>query len=475
MPVLVAGAGHRAAAARGPGLLVWPREGLNPANAHGTSATKHFINYGGAAFALPGMGDWLEASVVAKPYRWEHGPVLEDHTARKHKILREYSREYTIVRCRLPQQTKFRLAIVDGFAGGGAYACGSSGSPIILMEELRGAIQTINLRRAAQDLQLLDIECLFIFNDANPGAIELLKGRCAPLLAQIKDEYPRLHVACHFMTGEFKSSYPSIKNIIKRGGYRNVLFNLDQCGYSKVEIETIGDIMTSTHSAEIFFTFSIKPLLTFLHKRNPLKLARQLQCVGITTSDLHDIEGLISHQGWLGAAEKLVFDQFSTCARYVSPFSIHNPGGWRYWLIHFANNAKARQVYNDILHDNSTSQAHFGRSGLNMLSYDPSAEGALYLFDVTGREAARAQLTEDIPRLITDCGDALGVREFYETIYNATAAHSDDIHAAIMDCDDLEVQTETGGLRQKASTIDVRDTIRLTAQRSFFPMFLRPK
>ncbi|MBY0566016.1 MAG: three-Cys-motif partner protein TcmP [Hyphomonadaceae bacterium] len=413
--------------------------------------------------------------MVAKPYEWEHGAVLEDHTARKHKILREYSRQYTIVRCQLPQQTKFRLAIIDGFAGAGRYACGSPGSPIILIEELRSALEVINVGRAVQNLPLVDIECLFIFNDADPAAIELLKERCAPLLAEIKEEAARLHVACHYMTGPFESSYPAMKNLIAQGRYRNVLFNLDQCGYSKVEIETLADIMTATHSAEIFFTFSIEPLLAFLHKRDPLKLARQLRCVGVTNSDLKDIDVLMSHQGWLGAAEKLVFDQFATCARYVSPFSIHNPGGWRYWLIHFANSARARQVYNDILHDNSTSQAHFGRSGLNMLSYDPSEEGALYLFDMSGREAARAQLVEDIPRLITDCGDALGVREFYETIYNATAAHTDDIHTAIMVCEDLEVQTEAGGVRQKANTIDVRDTIRLKAQRTFFPMFLQPK
>ena len=303
----------------------------------------------------------------------------------------------------------------------------------------------------------------------------LIAPGCAPVLAKIKEEERRLHIACQFMTGAFETSYPAIKNLIAQGRYRNVLFNLDQCGHSKVDIGTLGDIMTSTHSAEIFFTFSIKPLLAFLHKRDPLKLARQLKHVGVRQADLNDIDGLMSHQGWLGAAEKLVFDQFAACARYVSPFSIHNPTGWRYWLIHFANSARARQVYNDILHDNSTSQAHFGRAGLHMLSYDPSAEGALYLFDMSGREAARTQLTEDIPRLITDCGDALGVREFYETIYNATAAHTDDIHTAIMACEDLEVQTETGGVRQKASTIDVRDTIRLKAQRSFFPMFLRSK
>ncbi len=63
------------------------------------------------------------------------------------------------------------------------------------------------------------------------------------------------------------------------------------------------------------------------------------------------LDGLMSRKDWLGTAENIVFDAFRLCAPYVSPFSINNPGGWRYWLIHFANAYRARQVYNNILHD----------------------------------------------------------------------------------------------------------------------------
>ena len=64
---------------------------------------------------------------------------------------------------------------------------------------------------------------------------------------------------------------------------------------------------------------------------------------------------------------------------------------------------RARQVYNNILHDNASLQAHVGRSGLNMLSYDPRHdEGTLHLFDDTGRASARSQLLDDIPRLVTE-------------------------------------------------------------------------
>jgi hypothetical protein len=156
----------------------------------------------------------------------------------------------------------------------------------------------------------------------------------------------------------------------------------------------------------------------------------------------------------------------------VSPFSINNRDGWRYWLIHFANSYRARQEYNNVLHRNSSMQAHFGRSGLHMLSFDPTHDSnALYLFDISGRMEAKRQLSEDIPRLVTEFGDAVGVSEFYSSIYNMTPAHMDDVHAAIIENPDLEVITELGGARRKANAIERGDTLRVKRQRSFFPIF----
>jgi hypothetical protein len=169
-----------------------------------------------------------------------------------------------------------------------------------------------------------------------------------------------------------------------------------------------------------------------------------------------------------------VFETFRTCAPFVSPFSINNPDGWRYWLIHFGNFYRARQVYNNVLHENSSAQAHFGRSGLNMLSYDPSHEdGSLYLFDLSGREAAKNQLLTDIPKLISGSGDVIAVGDFYESIYNTTPAHTDDVHSAIIENPDVEVITPAGGERRKANTIAIGDMLKLKPQTSFYPMFLR--
>ena len=411
--------------------------------------------------------------MAEKPYAWADGAVLEDHSRRKHKILREYFAQYLGVRCQLPQQERFRLAVIDGFAGGGRYKCGTAGSPLIFIEELRRAIDTVNTQRAAQGLGLIEIECLLILNDFSQDAVEHLKTNVAPLQAEIAENVSRLHLRVEYLNDTFEAAYPRLKELLAQCRYRTLLFNLDQCGHSHVDRATLIDIMRSYPSVEIFYTFMIQSLLAFLQKSDPNRLAAQLSPFGIEATDMIGLEGGMNKNSWLGAAERLVFETFRTCAPFVSPFSINNPGGWRYWLIHFANIYRARQVYNNILHQNSTAQAHFGRSGLNMLSYDPSHEdGSLYLFDISGRENARTQLLSDIPRLISESGDVIGVGDFYEGIYNATPAHTDDVHQAIIENPDVEVITPAGGERRSANTIAIGDILKLKPQKSFFPMFL---
>jgi hypothetical protein len=52
---------------------------------------------------------------------------------------------------------------------------------------------------------------------------------------------------------------------------------------------------------------------------------------------------------------------------------------------------------------------------------------------------------------VTEFGDAVGVGDFYGSIYNATPAHMDDVHAAIIENPDIEVITEQGGERRDAT------------------------
>ena len=408
--------------------------------------------------------------MVGKTYDWEDGAKLEDHTKKKHTILREYFRQYLITRCQLPVQEKFRLAVIDGFSGAGLYECGSYGSPLIFIDILINTTNEINVHRVRQNLRPIQIECLFLLNDDDQTVIKLLQKNIAPLLVEA-NENQHLHIQPEFFNGKFETKYPEIKNRLQSARCRNVLFNLDQCGYSDVTTNVIKDIISSWPSAEVLLTFAIESMLAYLSPKKGVSRVPLEPEVKRAVDALLDENNHLSKNEWLGRAEKIAFTHLNKCATYVSPFSINNPSGWRYWLMHFANKHRARQVYNDILHQGEASQAHFGRAGLHMLSYDPQNEGKLYLFDGDSRESAKHDLYDDIPRLVAESGDTLVMEDFYAAAYSETPAHSDDIHEMIIKNPDMEVITRSGGERRKPNTIKASDTLKLKNQRSLIFMF----
>ena len=404
--------------------------------------------------------------MARKTYDWKNGAALDEHSRVKLKILDEYFCEYLRVRCVLPQQEKFRLAVVDGFSGAGLYADGSFGSPMILLDALRRTEEKLNLLRAAEGFKPIVIECYLAFNDVDSEAIELLRENSAPLIAEIRERHPNVNLHTSFHVGEFEDRRREICQMIKSSRVQSAIFNLDQYGYTQVSEATLSQIMGITRSTEVFLTFAIESFLTYL---SPQRIGRILKGSLVPfAGNLSSVDENQSKPNWLGSVEKVVFEALKGVASYVSPFSIHNPEGWRYWLIHFANSYRARQVYNDVLHKNMSSQAHFGRSGLSMLHYDPSENLDLYLFNQDSRSVARTQLMHDIPALVGGFKHQLSMGAFYKASYNETPAHSDDINFAIIKNPDLEVVTPTGGLRRSANTIRDTDILKLRDQRSFF-------
>lgn len=409
--------------------------------------------------------------MTKKAYSWRDGAVLDEHSRRKHKILREYLVKYLQTRCQFPHQSLFRVAIVDGFAGGGRYIDGSPGSPVIILESIREASERINLWRGQQGMRPVHISCTLILNDEDPVAVDCLKEAVAPVLGGLLSEVPEVSLTVEYRNCAWNDLFHDAVRTLVAQNFRNVIFNLDQYGHSTVPPAHLDVIMRSFASPEVFLTFAIQSWLAFLQTTSPEQLSRQLQRAGVQSGQLSQLQGTIANGATLGLAEKLVFESLKERAAYVSPFSIHNPQGWRYWMLHMAKSPRARQVYNDVLHDNSSSQAHYGRSGLNMLAYNPRDEsGFLYLFDKPARQMAREQLSEDIPRFISGAGDALLVGDFYEQVYNETPAHADDIKAAMIDSPELEVRSEDGRLRRKPHQIVPSDILRFSRQGHFFDM-----
>lgn len=407
--------------------------------------------------------------MARKKYDWGNGAPLLDHTARKLKVLGEYFAEYLRVRCcNIPMQGNFRLAVVDGFSGGGRYSKGEMGSPLVFLDVLGRTMSEIDIKRAADGFKPLEYECYFLFNDENPSTTKLLDANVAPLLAELREKHPNLTIIVHSESRPFSALYPAAKAKLEAAGMRNVIFNIDQCGDVGVDRATIVDILQTFNSAEVFVTFMIESLLAYLSAKDSGALQKRLAHLDLPSSDLEELRVVMNRREWLSTAERIVFDQWASVSPFVSPFSIHNPDGWRYWLMHFAKSPRARQVYNDVLHANANSQAHFGRAGLDMFSFDPKHEGALYLFDFDGRARAREQLFEDVPRTISGFGDAITVSDFQHQIYSRTPAHSDDIRSAIFNNPDVEVLTPSGNPRRSELRLRPDDVLRVARQRSMF-------
>lgn len=408
--------------------------------------------------------------MVQVPYKWIDGAILGSHSRKKHEVLRRYLVEYLQIRCRTPQRTRFRFAIVDGFAGGGAYQGGEIGSPLIFLELLREQSQAINIRRSVDGMAQIQFECLLIFNDLDPNAIEVLRGNVAPLQASC-DQMKDLTVRIVFMNVEFESAYSQIKEQLYINKIaRNVFFNLDQCGNTLVKRRTIVDILNTYPSSEVILNFAAQSMFTYLSRNNPEALRKTLEQHGIENSKIEDLSEVANKTEWRAAIEKLVFESYRSCGSYVSPFAINNPDGWLYWLLHFANEPKARQVYNDLLHESSGLQGHYGRSGLNMLTYDPSKEGQYYLFADEDRKRAREELYYDVPRVVSEFGNSIEVSEFIRNVSNETPSHSRDIAQAMIDSPDISVVTANGGVRRTANGIRPTDILVLKPQRSFVLM-----
>ena len=400
--------------------------------------------------------------VISNRYDWQNGAEIKPHSRIKLEILNEYLREYVTVRCGLPQQERFRLSVVDGFCGGGQYACGTFGSPLVIVNSLIEISSEINIRRQFEGFKPIEFQYLLYFNDIDANAVESLKVIIKARLKEHADNGAGVTLITEFFVGDFRANLPDIANRIQNSKVQNSIFNLDQYGHADISEASLRSILSLTRSVEVFLTFSIKAFLAFLSPK-------KIQNTQFFHGKISEISINKTKKAWLAEVERLVFEEFHKLAPFVSPFSINSPGGWEYWLVHFAHAYRARQVYNDILHRKKNSQAHVGRSGLQMLRYSSLKETSLYLFDTESRQTAKEELLGDIPRYLSDIvkDQVIIVEEFYEKTYNQTPAHSDDVNSALITSRELEVLTSHGGKRRKAQMIKKTDVIKLASQRTF--------
>lgn len=414
-------------------------------------------------------------------YRWsaDAPPLIDEHSSAKHHVLRRYVENYIQILCLNPRRERLRLAVVDGFCGGGIYhdTNGSAhpGSPIVLLDALRNGRAFVRNRRNELGMkQSFELDATLHLNDNDPDAIRVLNSQLA---LQHKDTWtPKIDVTClDFEAAAYRLIH----------GYRSdrrpprILFVLDQYGFTDATLPVMKALFDNFPKAEIVLTFAVDSLVNFA-SQDTIDLYRK--CLAKAGFDQSiNAEQLAKLKAEDDGARHLiqtlllreVFPQ--TGATFATPFFIVPRQSRRaYWLVHLANNARANDEMKCLHWETQNHFMHYGPDGIGILAFDPLRldESPQHNFDFGdfSKERALSALRTDLPKLINDqnpTGTTVG--QLLEDVANNTPANREMIRQVLFDLSrdgDLEITTATGRSRKNVNCLDLDDEVR--RRRQFF-------
>jgi three-Cys-motif partner protein len=416
-------------------------------------------------------------------YQWARGeqyPAIQQHSVVKHEILHSYLTAYIQTLISNPNREAFRLALVDGFAGGGVYqhdATGKEilGSPFIMLQAAKEAEFLVNKDRHKP--VVLDLDYFFI--EADKGAATLLEH-------ELKERGygDRLNCDVFLRNSTFEEQADSIIEYIQRRMPRagRAIFLLDQYGYSKVPVSLIRKILQSLPGAEVILNFGVDSLLNYISDKKEVtqnlldKIGTPEALRGRTIEDIKRNE-----RDWRLFIQSCLYkDLVESCgAKYYTLFFIRSTKAHgNYWLIHFSQKARARDVMTRIHWEKNTSFIHYGGAGMNMfqaLGYVPKHDESFtgqqslgFCFDEGAHSASVSALMEQIPRLIYPDPDGMTFGELFATTCNMSPASANVYREAIgqaMSMGDLEAISHDGVARRSANRIHDTDLIIPSRQR----------
>ena len=361
-------------------------------------------------------------------YLWLPGhklPPLEPHSEAKHHLFRAYLNAYVNRLTRRPEQDKFRLTVVDGFAGGGAYECPDGtevpGSPMILLNEAAAAEAAIRLERTKPFELAID----FKFIDAS-------RPHCEVLTQQIAKS-PHAHMLgrnVSVVNSGFAEAYEGIEaELMGRRGKRRALFFLDQYGYSDAPLALVRRILANIEGAEVILTFAVDALINYLSETE--RFAKAVQPVALTTDDISRLMKLWDNDERSAryVVQNALFGHIClvTGAPYSSPFFVRsNVSNRAYWLVHLSKHHTARDVMGEIHWEVQNSSLHYGREGLLSLGFDAAHHGPSlpFEFDLDARKRSMTRVDAEAPRLIYDAVHSRGDPTRFEDFLARLCSHT---------------------------------------------------
>lgn len=409
-------------------------------------------------------------------HTWRVGadpPTIRPHSLAKHRVLGSYLRRYVEVLTANPRQDLFKLTLVDGFSGGGAYLDERTreerpGSPLIMLEAMAEALARARAWRSKKPFHL---DVRYIFVEKSREALAYLRDRIE------KSEHRRLlNGNIDFLEGEFLThSATIVDQIERRGRSPRAIFFLDQFGYANVPMPALRSTLKRLPNAEIILTFATDFLIDYLNESEQSR--KTWDKIGIPFPAKIEKH----HRDWRRFIQQHLHSQIpsETEAKYYTPFFIRSTDSHRdFWLIHLSGHHRARDVMVGLHWSENTSFAHYGGSGLRMLGYDPAEDFNStqqkmlpgFYFDETARAASYEQLLDQLPERLARQSCPKPFVQLFAEITNETPATSGLIKEVLADLARegiIRVRDKSGATARRAGIQRETDLIIVSKQTRF--------
>jgi three-Cys-motif partner protein len=409
-------------------------------------------------------------------------PPLANHSQAKLSVLRAYIEDYIQILCTgNPGQDRFRLTLVDGFAGGGIYEGGMFGSPFVLMQAVQVAEARLNETRTKR----INIDCHFYLVEKAAPAADCLEHQIKQSI--YKHDFGR---SIFLIRETFEKAQERIivesQRRFSRGGSR-VIFFLDQCGYTDAPPPLLRSISEKLNwRAEFIVNLAIDWLTAYA--RSEATFRKIFPGLGVEhVLPVEKVVEAIANPKFdpQYIVESLVGPAFQKVSGspFFSPFYIQAPKSNRgYWLVHLAPARRARSAMLDVYWRVANGCRHFGHTGLDMLMFKPEADPSGFLNGFEFSESTRAsvlkRLIEDFAREIRDKhAKGISYREFHDSYCNRVMANEAIVREALitlMQAGEIEVHGQKGG-NKLVDTINPDDVITPGQSPMLIPLVRPPK
>jgi len=401
---------------------------------------------------------------------WKNGklPELADHSEKKLELLRDYLVLYLqIVLANAQGKEIQQLTLIDGFAGGGIYQNRKLGSPLVILKAVKEAEALINLGRE-KPVQIVPV-CYFIEQNKDAFACleyNLREAGFAACLGQ----------TIHLRQKDFETCLPEILSDIRtrhnRGGNRTIFF-LDQCGYTEVPVRVIQNIDQQLNGrAEFIINFSITWLSDFFSEATVKNFDKTLGSLGLA-GHVNTAELLRQRQAlggnWRHAVESHIGLGYhnATGLKFFSPFYIEPHDNHRgYWLLHLAQNQRARAAMTQIHWSKANRSKHYGPRGYGILSYKPDFDQTVYIqgmsFDEASRKECQTLLANDYAKMVNEkFKNGIRYSELADYTSNDTIADGamlDEVLWNLFSSNEIDVKSPSG-LEKRSQSFAADDLI----------------